>query len=230
MQNMERNWDWKNDVTLFLKDVKNAPHSVLVLGNAGARWIDLADTKEITGINLPEQPENTYNDYNGTLKITDEEMKEGGFKTKREAALQRGISYLKHAVELHPKYVNGFLNLGLAYYKLQNDFNTILYWKLAERLYPKNPYLNNYYTVYCNLLQTRGIEAFNKGDYQSAVMDFTRWTIVKPNNDEAWRNLGGALFNAGKYAKAKECWKKALQLNPSDSETEKLLKMRPGRK
>src|SRR5690606_35001990 len=41
----ERNWDWKNDVTLFLKDVKTSPNSVLVLGNAGARWIDLADTK-----------------------------------------------------------------------------------------------------------------------------------------------------------------------------------------
>src|SRR6202008_3074403 len=31
----ERNWDWKNDVTLFLKDVTHKPHSVLVLGNAG---------------------------------------------------------------------------------------------------------------------------------------------------------------------------------------------------
>jgi protein O-mannosyl-transferase len=226
----ERNWDWKNDVTLFLKDVKHAPHSVLVLGNAGARWIDLADTKEITGIGLSGESNAVFNDYNGTLKITDEEMLEGGFKTKREAALNKGITYLKHAVELHPKYVNGFLNLGLASYKIQDDFNTILYWKLAERLYPNNPYLNNYYEVYCNLLKTRAIEAFNKGDYQLAVTDFTRWTIVKPNNDEAWRNLGGALFNAGKYSKAKECWKKALELNPSDLETERLLKMRPGRK
>src|SRR5690606_28251886 len=51
----ERNFDWKNDVTLFLKDVKTMPHSVLVLGNAGARWVDLADTKEVTGVILPGQ-------------------------------------------------------------------------------------------------------------------------------------------------------------------------------
>jgi len=41
----ERNWAWKNDITLFIGDVEHKPHSVLVLGNAGARWIDLADTK-----------------------------------------------------------------------------------------------------------------------------------------------------------------------------------------
>ena len=41
----ERNWDWKNDITLFLKDVETVPNSVLVLGNAGARYIDLSDTK-----------------------------------------------------------------------------------------------------------------------------------------------------------------------------------------
>jgi hypothetical protein len=114
----ERNFDWKNDVTLFLKDVKTMPHSVLVLGNAGARWVDLADTKEVTGINIPGQDSTRYNDYNGTLKITDEEMKEGGYKTKREAALYKGIKFLSHAIELHPRYVNGYLNLGLAYFTI----------------------------------------------------------------------------------------------------------------
>ncbi|MEO6304566.1 MAG: glycosyltransferase family 39 protein, partial [Bacteroidia bacterium] len=66
----ERNWDWKNDVTLFLKDVKTSPHSVLVLGNAGARWVDLADTKEITGEPWPGDDPEIFNDYNGQLKIT----------------------------------------------------------------------------------------------------------------------------------------------------------------
>lgn len=44
----ERNWDWKSDITLFIKDANTMPNSVLVLGNAGARWIDLADTKWFT--------------------------------------------------------------------------------------------------------------------------------------------------------------------------------------
>ena len=50
--------------------------------------------------------------------ITDEEVKAGGYASRRDAALYKGIGFLKHAVDLHPRYVNGYLNLGLAYFKI----------------------------------------------------------------------------------------------------------------
>jgi len=221
----ERNLDWKNDVTLFLKDIKNNPNSVMALGNAGARWIDLADTKEITGINLPGTDSTVFNDYNGTLKITDEEVKSGGFKDKRETALNYGIKYLKKAVELHPRYVNGYLNLGLAYFKLKDDKKTLLYWKMAESLYPNNPYLNNYYTVYMNSLKSRGADAFNKGNMNLALIEYNKCTILNPDNAEVWYFLGGCYFNLQNYAKAKKCWEKALRLNPDYKEVKNALAM-----
>lgn len=221
----ERNFDWKNDVTLFLKDVKTMPHSVLVLGNAGARWVDLADTKEVTGKNIVGQDSTRYNDYNGTLKITDEEMKEGGYRDRREAALYKGIGYLKHAVDLHPRYVNGYLNLGLANFKLRKDFEALFYWKNAERLYPNNPYLRNYYQVYSNELKNRGAMAFNRGRMDSAAIAYNKWTLLTPNDPEAWYNLGGAYFNSGRYALAKKSWERALQLNPNYAEVKRVLPM-----
>ncbi len=221
----ERNFDWKNDVTLFLKDVKTMPHSVLVLGNAGARWVDLADTKEVTGKNIPGQDSTRYNDYNGTLKITDEEMKEGGYKDRREAALYKGIGFLKHAVDLHPRYVNGYLNLGLASFKLRKDFEALYYWKNAERLYPNNPYLRNYYQVYSNDLKNRGAMSFNRGRMDSAAIAYNKWTLLTPNDPEAWYNLGGAYFNSGRYALAKKSWDRALQLNPNYAEVKRVLPM-----
>lgn len=221
----ERNYDWKNDVTLFLKDVKTMPNSVLVLGNAGARWVDLADTKEVTGIKVVGQDSTRFNDYNGTLKITDEEMKAGGFKDKREAALYRGIGYLKHAIDLHPRYVNGYLNLGLAHFKLRKDFEALYYWKLAERLYPNNPYLRNYYVVYYNDLKNRGATAFNQGNMAQAAQEYNKCTILDPYNPEGYYNLGGAYFNQQKYALAKKNWERALQLNPNYQEVKKVLPM-----
>ena len=221
----ERNWDWKNDVTLFLKDVKTMPHSVLVLGNAGARWVDLADTKEVTGVQVVGQDSTRFNDYNGTLVITDEEVKAGGYKNRREAALFKGIAFLKHATELHPRYVNGYLNLGLAYFKLRKDFEALYYWKNAERLYPNNPYLRNYYQVYSNDLKNRGSLAFNKGRMDSAAMAYNMWTLLTPHDKEAWYNLGGAYFNQGKYALAKKSWDKALQIDPNYAEVKKVLPM-----
>nr|MBP9070611.1 tetratricopeptide repeat protein [Bacteroidia bacterium] len=221
----ERNFDWKNDVTLFLKDVKTMPHSVLVLGNAGARWVDLADTKEVTGIQVVGQDSTAFNDYNGTLVVTDEEVKQGGYKDKREAALFKGIAFLKHAIELHPRYVNGYLNLGLAYFKLRKDFEALYYWKNAERLYPNNPYLRNYYQVYSNDLKNRGIVAFNKGHMDTASIEYNKWTILEPNNPEAWYNLGGAFFNTRKYVLAKQAWERTLQLNPNHVQAKQNLPM-----
>jgi Tfp pilus assembly protein PilF len=221
----ERNWDWKNDVTLFLKDVNTMPNSVLVLGNAGARWVDLADTKEITGVQVVGQDSTRYNDYNGTLHITDEEVKQGGYASKRDAALYKGIGFLKHAVELHPRYVNGYLNLGLAYFKLRKDFEALYYWKNAERLYPNNPYLRNYYIVYYNDLKNRGATAFNRGRMDSAAVAYKKCTLLDPYNPEGWYNLGGAYFNSQKYVKAKQCWDRALQLNPNYAEVKRVMPM-----
>ncbi|MDP1801060.1 MAG: tetratricopeptide repeat protein [Bacteroidota bacterium] len=221
----ERNYDWKNDVTLFLKDVNTMPNSVLVLGNAGARWVDLADTKEITGIQVVGQDSTRYNDYNGTLHISDEEVKQGGYASKRDAALYKGIGFLKHAIELHPRYVNGYLNLGLAYFKLRKDFEALYYWKNAERLYPNNPYLRNYYIVYYNDLKNRGATAFNRGRMDSAAIAYRKCTILDPYNPEGWYNLGGAYFNSQRYVKAKECWDRALQLNPNYQEVKRVMPM-----
>jgi len=221
----ERNWDWKNDVTLFLKDVKTMPHSVLVLGNAGARWVDLADTKEVTGVQVVGQDSTRFNDYNGTLVVTDQEVKEGGYQNKREAALYKGIAFLKHAIELHPRYVNGYLNLGLAYFKLRKDFEALYYWKNAERLYPNNPYLRNYYAVYSNDLKSRGSMAFNRGHMDTAAIEYNKWTLLEPGNPEAWYNLGGAFFNSRKYGMAKQAWERKLMLNPNHPEAKRNLPM-----
>jgi len=223
----ERNWDWKNDITLFLKDVKTSPNSVLVLGNAGARWVDLADTKEITGINIPGQDAGIYNDYNGMLRITNEEMMAGNFIDKREAALYKGIGYLKHAVELHPRYVNGFLNLGLASFKLKNDRDAIFYWKQAEHLYPDNPYLENYYRVYSNILKGRGADAFNTNRIYDAAIAYKMCTILVPADAEGWYGLGGAFYHLKLYDKAKLAWERTLKLNPQHQYVERDLKTIP---
>lgn len=220
----ERNWDWKNDVTLFLKDVKTSPHSVLVLGNAGARWVDLADTKEITGKALPGEDSTMFNDYNGTLKITEEEMKAGGYKDKREAALNKGLGYLKHAVELHPRYVNGYLNAGLASFKLGNDRDAIFYWKQAENLYPNNPYLRNYYIVYYNILNNRGMDALKEGKFYDAAVNYKMATIVDAFNAEAWDNLANAFDKLNRPDKAKLCREKALKLNDRSEPVKKTSK------
>lgn len=179
----ERNWDWKNDITLFLKDVETVPNSVLVLGNAGARYIDLSDTKN--------------------------------FVAKRTESLEKGIKYLKHAIELHPRYVNGYLNLGLGSFKLGRDRDAIFYWKQAEYLYPNNPYLTNYYQVFVNQMMNRGYQKAQRGQLDSAIYELRKAVILNRTNPESLYNLGGAYYQKANYAKAKYFWEQCLKYNPS---------------
>ena len=182
----ERNWDWKNDITLFLKDVETVPNSVLVLGNAGARYIDLSDTKN--------------------------------FVAKRVESLEKGIKYLKHAVELHPRYVNGYLNLGLGSYKLHRDRDALFYWKQAEALYPNNPYLKNYYIVFYNDLLNRGYQKAKRGQLDSAIYELRKTIILDKLNPEGFYNLGGAYYQKAKYDKAKYYWEQCLKLKPDHAQ------------
>lgn len=235
----ERNWDWKNDITLFLKDVETMPNSVLVLGNAGARYIDLSDTKTYVS-----------NPYDSTLtQLRDLSKKEGEtdgildelshklkpkfgsietyhvdsvdakeFSKKRVAFLEKGLKYLKHAIELHPRYVNGYLNLGLGSYKLGRDRDALFYWKQAEKLYPNNPYLKNYYIVFYNDLLNRGYRLAQRGQLDSAVYELNKTIILDKLNPEGFYNLGGAYYQKKQYDKAKYYWEQCLKLKPDHAQ------------
>lgn len=236
----ERNWDWKSDITLFLKDVETMPNSVLVLGNAGARYIDLADTKTYVS-----------NPYDSTLiQLRDLSVKDGEanlgtldkisqylkpkvgsietyhvdsvdpveFKQKRTAFLEKGLKYLKHAIELHPRYVNGYLNLGLGSYKLGRDRDALFYWKQAEALYPNNPYLKNYYIVFYNDLINRGYQKAQRGQLDSAIYELRKTIILDRFNPEGFYNLGGAYYQNKQYDKAKFYWEQCVKIKPDHAQ------------
>lgn len=238
----ERNWDWKSDITLFLKDVETMPNSVLVLGNAGARYIDLADTKtyvsnpyDSTLIQLKDLSPNAAEKAEnrsltekwgrilkpklGCLEVYHvDSVNPVEFNKKRVAFLEKGLKYLRHAIELHPRYVNGYLNLGLGNYKLGRDREALLYWKQAEKLYPNNPYLKNYYIVFYNDLLNRGYRKAQRGQLDSAVYELNKTIILDKLNPEGFYSLGGAYYQKKQYDKAKYYWEECLKLNPNHAQ------------
>jgi tetratricopeptide (TPR) repeat protein len=238
----ERNWDWKNDITLFIKDANTMPNSVLVLGNAGARWIDLSKTKYFNK-KAGEQADIPFPGYDDKLldfRVSEAELKDGintkdsillspqSIKGKEvpihERSLYKGIACLKHAVELHPRYTNGYLNLGLAYFHLQRDREALYYWKRAEKLYPNNPYLKSYYISYYNQLLQQGYQKAVRGRSDSAAIILNKCIILDRLNPEGWYSLGAAYYNLGHYKRSKQCWEEALKLNPNHPQAQQAIK------
>ncbi|MEO6302305.1 MAG: tetratricopeptide repeat protein, partial [Bacteroidia bacterium] len=99
--------------------------------------------------------------------------------------------------------------------------------KLAERLYPNNPYLENYYRVYSSILKERGSEAFNTEKYKESAIAYNYCTLVVPNDPHAWYGLGGAYYHLKRYDKAKQCWEKTLRLDSEYENARKALKDLP---
>ncbi|MBS1647842.1 MAG: tetratricopeptide repeat protein [Bacteroidetes bacterium] len=183
IRTITRNAIWKNDITLFTHDVDVMPNSVLCLGNAGARWIDLS-----------ERPEN---------------------KKHETEYLKKAQGYLTHALELHPKYVNGYLNLGLSYFKLRDYNKAEEIWGIAQRLYPSNPYLVSYYRVLSNVYIQQAFADAKDKKMQNSLYWFDRASKIFPQDPEIWYNLGGVAFSLGDYARARAAFEKCLQLNPN---------------
>jgi tetratricopeptide (TPR) repeat protein len=181
-EDIPRNAEWQSDVTLFIHDVDIVPNSVMVNGNAGARYIDLAEKS---------QDSVKYNAY-----------------------LRKGIQYLMKSISLHKTYVNSYLNLGVAYYKLFEPDSAKLYWDIAKKLYPDHPNLQQYYPLLAQDYMMKGSRVAKGKNLQEGIDIMRKGIIYDPNNADIWYNLGGAYYTAGNYDSARAAWTRTLKLRP----------------
>ncbi len=139
-------------------------------------------------------------------------------KAHEKEYLEKAQKYLNHALELHPKYVNGYLNLGLAYFKLRDYNKAEEIWGTAYRLYPSNPYLVSYYRVLSNVYIQQAFQDAKDKKLQNSLYWFDRASKIFPQDPEIWYNLGGAAFSLGDYARARSAFERCLQLNPNHTQ------------
>jgi tetratricopeptide (TPR) repeat protein len=182
-----RNADWKNDITLFTKDVETVPNSVLANGNAGARYIDLS-----------ERPENK-------LKQTELLNKAIGYLNKAismheryvTSYINRGLAWYKlgdlektrenwdkvsfyypHYPDI-PRYkeilANGYLNKGLNLGKEQKFTEAIEEMKKGLEIAPNNP------EIWYNL----GGAYYTIKEYQKAMEAWDKTLQLKPDHQQA---------------------------------------------
>jgi hypothetical protein len=134
-------------------------------------------------------------------------------KVREHELLTKAIEHLNRAITVHTQYVNGYLNLGVCYFKLKEYDKAKIYWDKAKEIFPNNPYLKRNFpllgTAYMN-------EAFRVGgkDPAMAISFLEKAVACDPANPELWYNLGGASFTVRDYKRAREAWNQALLLKP----------------
>lgn len=137
-------------------------------------------------------------------------------KDKEKELINKGIVYLTKAVTIHPKYVNGFLNLGVAYYKLGDFENAELYWNQAGKYFPGNPSLRQFYPMLANAYLNKGMAFGGKNDFSQAIKCIEKASNIDPQNANIWYNLGGAYYTVKNFEKARSAWTQTMKIDPNN--------------
>lgn len=142
--------------------------------------------------------------------------------TKRQAFLDSAIYHLEKAVTLHPKYVNGYLNLGLAWFQKKDLEKAEYYWNQARKYFPSHPFFwQSYDPALSNAMVSRAKEEGGKGNVPKAIEYISRALKYDSTNAEIWYHYGGANYSAGNVNEAYRGWSKCLRLNPNHEEAKK---------
>ena len=163
----------------------------------------------------------------GKAYIDMSEMPEN--KSKEKELVQKSLPYLLRAVATHNEYVNGYLNLGVAYFKLHDYDKARECWDKARTIFPNNPFLTRNYgllgQMYYNEAMRLGTNKPNE-----AIELLQKAVEVDPTNADYWYNLGGASYTVKDYVKAREAWMKTLELKPDHEQAKQGLGAIPGNK
>jgi tetratricopeptide (TPR) repeat protein len=134
-------------------------------------------------------------------------------KNREKELVEKSIYYLNRSVTTHKEYVNGYLNLGVAYFKLKNYDKAKECWDKASEIYPNNPFLKRNREL---LGATYYNEAMKFGMKQplEAIRLLEKAVEIVPTNADYWYNIGGASYTVQDFKKAKFAWTKTLELKP----------------
>ncbi len=140
-------------------------------------------------------------------------------KAEEKELIKKGIYHLSRAISIHDKYVNGYLNLGVGYFKLKEYDKAKANWSKAKEIYPSNPFIKRN-------LDLLGATYFNEGmtigskNIPEAITWLEKAVEIDSTNVEYWYNLGGACFTNKDFAKARNAWGQTLKLKPDHAQAQ----------
>jgi tetratricopeptide (TPR) repeat protein len=149
-------------------------------------------------------------------------------KGKEQEYILKAIYHLKKATTIHTNYVNGYLNLGVCYFKLKDYDKAKEYWDKVKTIFPNNPYLKRNFPLLGVAYMNEALRIGGK-DPKSAIVLLEKAVVCDPANPELWYNLGGASYTVQDFKRAKEAWSQTLLLKPDHQQAKQGLTAIPGK-
>lgn len=210
-----RNFDWKDNYTLFTHDIKISKNSAKLNNAVGGEIIAQALTEEDETIRISKIQEAIPHlehaiEIHPTYKNAYLLLGNARFHT---AAYEASIQHYRHALTLDPGYQDAKNNLAVCLReagkesgeKRGNINQAITYLSESERLNNKD-----YETM-----RLLGVAYGVSQNHENAIKYFTLARNIRPDNAEALYNLGSAYYNAGKTIEGENYINQAKAIDPN---------------
>lgn len=202
----KRNFDWKNEVSLWEVDYKKTPENSMVTYKLGSAYRDRGDI------------EMAKKYYHKTLVLNPdfiEAYNNLGVILEQEGDWEKAKEYYLRALSYNPEVLEVLNNLGILERKYGDKQKAIEYYKKALEIAPENEVSKfNLLEVYLALSK----DAIERQDLVTALEYFMKAFKIDQNNFEIANNIGSVYARQEKYKNAIEWYQKALELNPDFKE------------
>ena len=118
-----------------------------------------------------------------------------------------GYAYIRKALQLNPRLVAAWGDLGLALANRGKLDQAIANYRTAIEINPR------FAPAYYNL----GLAFYNKGKLEEAIDSYRKAIEINPRHGAAHCNLGVALYRQGKLDEAISSYRKAIGIYPRDA-------------
>ena len=139
----------------------------------------------------------------------------------RKKYLYDAIGILDHTLMIHRTFVAGFLNRGIAWYKLGYVDKAKPNIDTVRSLYPNYPTLPGMYKLISDYYLKNGWDSYgSKGKYAEAIEEYKKGLAIDNTNVDLWYNMGGAYFTNKQYMEAANSFQTALKLSPGNPQAQ----------
>lgn len=198
-QTVDRNFDWRDNFTIYNHTMKYTPSSIKMLNNLGNLYHDKKDLKRAAEFHLKAVKVNPGEHRTRVnLGIDYEDM-----GLPDEALKQYKLSRL-----LRPDYALAYLREGSVYKKRGDIDKAAACYKLAAQ----------YDEFNMDAWNKLGNVYFDKGMYEESKNAYKKALEIDPYAAGAHNNLANALSGLGLNEQAAEEYKKAIDIDPENAE------------
>jgi tetratricopeptide (TPR) repeat protein len=127
----------------------------------------------------------------------------------------KAVYYGERTIQLYPGNPTAYLNLGFAYFGLQEYLKSADLFRKGHQLMPADPQVTYWNDYLSTVLYKQGNGSYENGDVDQAIVYYKKATELDDKKAEAWYNLGGCYFVKNDDVKGMLAWEKVKLLVPN---------------